>query len=312
MLPALRIALEGRGLRGRLPPRRADHLRAAFVLHASKRRAQRRQMIALNELFGTAGIRPVWLKGAESLLDPDFASGARVMYDLDVWIIDEGEQQEALRLMAAAGWRTFAEDEAKRGWERSHHFKPMQHADWPVPVELHRTLLVRDQAAVLPLGEVVPALRWIDWDGGRCGRLDPVSGAALAAVQASTMAYAEFSLGRVPLMKSLDFVQRLDRDFGGTIPPALRSRLETRSARRSADQLLTFTAEYFGTLPPPRPQRRYIRAVERDLTHPRLNTLLGNAGDFIERRTLGLLREPERLSEMVRDWAGGLTRRPPA
>lgn len=258
-------------------------------------------MKALNRLLAGAGIRPVWLKGAESLLDPDFANGTRVMLDLDLWIVEAEAQQEALHLMAGAGWRSPTESDRLRGWAESHNFKPLKHEDWPAFVELHRWPTERWQAGVIAPEAAAASIRWSDWDAGPFGRLSPLDGALLAIIQATSMAYADFPLGRVRLMKSLDAVERIFRDFGGAIPPDMAARLDHPAIRSKARQWLTFAATYFGMPQQGPPDDAYCRAVVRDIRHPRLNALLGHGADMLQRRLGGLAREPQRLPGIIAD-----------
>lgn len=301
VLPSLKAALDRHALAGEVPDKLGAFLDMVFALHIERRTVLRRQVKAINRLLAGAGIRPVWLKGAETLLDPDFASGTRVMLDLDLWVIEPAAQQEALRLMAGAGWRSPPETDRQRGWAESHHFKPLKHEDWPAFVELHRWPTERWQAGVIAPEAAAASIRWADWDAGPFGRLSPLDGALLAIIQATSMAYADFPLGRVRLMKSLDAVERIVREFGGTIPPAMAARLAQPAIRTKARQWLTFVATYFGMPQEGRPDDAYCRAVVRDIRHPRLNAALGHGADILQRRLGGLAREPHRLPGIIAD-----------
>ena len=301
VLPAMARAIDRHALRGRLPDDLVQFLDAIFALNAERRAALRRQMIALNQRLAGAGIVPVWMKGAETLIAADWASRDRVMRDLDLWIVDTEARRAALDLLDGDGWLTFAADEGKRGWDLSHHDRPLHHPDWPAPIEIHRSPVIRQQALVLPSRATADAVLWSRWEGGPFGQLDPVSGALLSLVQATAMAHADFALGRVPLMKSLDFAERIERDFGGMLPAAMRTRLALPSIRRLAPRMLTFVAEFYGMPLPVQSDRSYVRAVERDLLQPRLNAAIGASKDFLGRRAVGLLQEPGRLPGLLRD-----------
>ncbi len=307
VLPTLARAIDRHALRGRVPADLVLFLDTIFALNAERRAELRRQMVALNRRLAGAGIVPVWMKGAETLFAAngkidDGTTGDRVMRDLDLWIVEPEAQRAAQDLLSSDGWQTFAEDESKRGWDLSHHERPLHHPDWPAPIEIHRAPVARQQAAVLPNRETAEAVVWSSFEGGPFGRLDPVSGALLSLVQATAMAHADFALGRVPLMKSLDLVERIERDFGGSLPATMRARLALPPIRRCAARLLTFTAAFYGMPAPAEADRAYLRAVERNLLRPRLNAAMGGAADLLGRRALGLLREPGRAPGILRDW----------
>lgn len=301
VLPSLKRALDRHALAGDLPDELGAFLDMVFTLHVERRTVLRRQAKAINRLLAGAGIRPVWLKGAETLLDPDFASGTRVMLDLDLWVVEPDAQQETLRLMADAGWQVPPEADRRRGWAELHHFKPLRHADWPAFVEVHRWPTERWQAGVLPIEATAARIDWSEWPGGPFGLLDRQSAALLAIIQATAMADADFPLGRVRLMKSLDVVERMLRDFGGAIPPDMAARLDHPSIRTKARRLLTFATTYYG-MPQQGPNDdTYCRAVERDILDPRLNAVLGHGADILQRRLGGLAREPQRLPGIIAD-----------
>jgi len=304
VLPSLKAALDRHGLAGRLPDDLGSFLDMVFALHVERRGALRRQMKAINRLLADAGIRPVWLKGAESLLDPDHAAaGTRVMLDLDLWIIEPEAQQEALRRMAGGGWRVTPESDQKRGWAECHHYKPLQHDDWPAAVEVHRWPVARWQADVMPYDATAAAVAWSTWDGGPFGLLDRQSALVLAIIQSTAMTGPDFALGRLKLMKSLDVVERLARDFGGAVPPAVADRIEHPSIRARVRRLLSFAADFYGIDPPPQRDDAYLHAVMRNIRHPRLNALLGHGADTLQRRLGGLAREPQRLPGILADMA---------
>jgi len=132
--------------------------------------------------------------------------------------------------------------------------------------------------------------------------------ALFAFVQATAMAYAGFMHGSVPLMKSLDFVERIAAHFGGAVPPAMLERLQTPSIARFAAPFLTFASAYHG-LPGAVPaDDRYVRAVSRNLLHPRLNAIVGGVADLVGRRGRTILAEPERIPGILGDWAGQIAR----
>ncbi len=123
------------------------------------------------------------------------------MNDLDLWLIGGDAQAEGLNLLGGGGLATRDDELRQRGWDRSHHLPPPQTRGLAGAARTAPPAVVRRQAAVPPTDATARAVIWGDWEGGGHGRLDPLSGALLAFVQATAMAYAGFVHGRVPLMK---------------------------------------------------------------------------------------------------------------
>ena len=84
------------------------------------------------------GIRGVALKGAAELLDPVFPEPAfRFLSDIDI-LVPEGDIERAAARLRALGAMPTEISDVDRG--SHHHLEPLLHPDWPVPVELHRSL----------------------------------------------------------------------------------------------------------------------------------------------------------------------------
>ncbi len=311
LLPELSLSVNRHGLDRVMPAELCAFLDTLFLLNAERRAQLRGQMVAVSQILTGAGLQPIWIKGATTLIGDDFARSGRVMHDLDVWLVGDEQQQAALRLLAEAGCVDIGEHENMlRAW--SHHHPPLQHPDWPARIEVHRRPIKRMPAPLVTESELASAVLWSHWEGGATGTPDAMSGALLSLAHATVMADASFQLGSVSLMKSLDFVARIARDFGGALPPAMQARIDASSMRVQANRMLTFMADYYDMPPPVRCDRGYIAAVERGIRRPRLNAVIGGAIDIVTRRLARLAFEPDRIPSLLKDGLLQLVQRRPS
>ncbi|UOK71943.1 nucleotidyltransferase family protein [Ancylobacter polymorphus] len=303
LIPALSVALARHGLGDRVDAELADILAAVADWNTERNEGLRRQMRAVSAALNAAGIAPVWLKGALTLLPPAGPAAGRQMSDLDLWLPEAAAQRTAGAVLRGLGY-----DAEGHEWKEGAHYPPYFHPDEMARIELHRTVLDPDQSALLPPEEAAQAVEWLDWDGLRIGRLDPLGRLLNAFAQCTRPQDHLLRVSTVPLMKALEFVVRIHDDFGGTLPPAFVERAVAAGWERPAQRLLTVTERYFG-LPSPLPaDPAQLEMLERFTRHPRwhytrraLRTAVGAEG-------WGLWREPWRIPGIV---AGYLARMAP-
>ena len=300
LIPALSVALARHGLGDLVDAELADILAAVADWNTERNEGLRRQMRRVTAAFNAAGLEPVWLKGALTLLPPDGPAAGRQMMDLDVWLPEPAAQHRGAEVLRGLGYDAEGY-ESKEGA----HYPPYFHPAEMARIELHRTVLEPDQSALLPPEEAAQGVEWLDWDGLRIGRLDPQGRALNAFAQCTRPQDHILRVSTVPLMKALEFVARIHDEFGGTLPPAFVERVVAAGWERPARRLLTVTERYFG-LPNPLPaDSAQLEMLERFTRHPRwhytrraLRTAVGAEG-------WGLWREPWRIPGIV---AGYLAR----
>ncbi len=139
--------------------------------------AIRDQLASVGAILQRAGLRGVVLKGAADLLDPLFPDPAfRFLSDVDL-LLPGAEAEAAFAALTDAG-AIPRQDAARPG---HHHLAPLDHPDWPVPVELHLRLGPARYAAPLTAAltaALTTALPDTAGDAGLSG-LSGLSGLAL-------------------------------------------------------------------------------------------------------------------------------------
>jgi hypothetical protein len=124
------------------------HLRSSAASLAERRRVLARHLTGLIARLNGAGIEPIILKGAQSLLtgDPPW----RYLRDFDLLVPDRADEAQAE--LVAMGFEV-AHSEAGRG--RRHHLPPLVRQDFPGFVEIHRRAGNQYVRTLLPTGELV-------------------------------------------------------------------------------------------------------------------------------------------------------------
>ena len=283
-------------LASRLDLEIADLLAAIAVLNADRNEGLRRQMKVITRACNAAGVRPVWLKGACDLLPERGPESGRMMLDLDFWVPDVADQRRTHDVLNNLGYSWEEMEPTHYSLEPDrHHYPPYLHPDEMARIELHRFVVSLENQPILPNDEAERNIEWLEWEGTRIGRLDPMFGMLCSFVQCTSGGTGEFEHGYIPLMKACDFVKRIHEDFGGQIPSAMIARLERAGWERTARQFFTLTELYFG-LPNPLPaDGRLVQAMERRILHPQVQFCIMNTRLLLSNRGLNLLRRPSRI-----------------
>lgn len=292
LLPALSVALARHGLEDRVDADVADILAAVADWNTERNEGFRRQMRVLSAAFNAAGLEPVWLKGALTLLPPAGPAAGRLMMDLDVWFAGESRQRAAMAVLRGLGYSSESEVAGPR------HYPPFFHPGEMARVELHRSI-VGPHEALLPVDVAAAGVESLDWDGLRIGQLDPLSRALCSLAQCTSPDSERLATAEVPLMKALDFATRMHDDFGGVVPVALIERAAQAGWERSTQRFLTLTEAYFG-LPNPFPADvALLRMLERYTLRPRWHHTLRAFRSLVSTGGRGVLRAPGRAPGMM-------------
>lgn len=138
VLPALYLRFKRHGILHLLPAELAEHLRMVYELNLQRNTKIRAQIDTINRLFATAGIVPVYLKGAANILDDLYIDlGERMLGDIDLLVSDE-EFLTAANILKAEGYEhnyPFFEEELAN----TKHFPRLVHPVELADVEIHRS-----------------------------------------------------------------------------------------------------------------------------------------------------------------------------
>lgn len=293
LIPALSVALARHELGDRVDDEFADLLAAVADWNTERNEGFRRQMRTVTAAFNAAGLEPVWLKGALTLLPPDGPAAGRQMMDLDVWLPGESAQRAAIEVLRGLGYASEDSD-----WEGLRHFPPFFHPDEMARLELHRTILDVDDA-LLPPDIAAAGVERLDWEGLRIGRLDPLGRALCSLAQCTSRQPHRLATAEVPLMKALDFVTCIHDAFGGTVPPTLIARVQAAGWGPSTQRFLTLTEDLFGLPSPLAADRALVRRLERFTRRPRWHLTLKALQSLFGAGGRQVLRDPRWAPALV-------------
>jgi hypothetical protein len=137
VLPSVYLRFKRYGIISDLPGELNDHLKMIYELNYQRNTAILAQISRINRLFATAGIVPVYLKGAGNLLDHLYEdAGERMLGDIDL-LVSDAEFFQAVKLLKDEGYEQpcpFFEDEKAT----TKHFPRLAHPKEPADVEIHR------------------------------------------------------------------------------------------------------------------------------------------------------------------------------
>lgn len=296
LIPVLSVALARHGLVDRVDPELAELLAAVAAWNTERNEGFRRQMRTLSAALNAAGLQPVWLKGALTLLPPQGPAAGRQMMDLDVWLPEESAQRGAMAVLRSLGYVSDGPVESQR------HYPPFFHPDEMARVELHHSV-VAPYETLLSDDEAARGVEWLDWEGLRIGRLDPLARLLCSLPQCTDPDGWWLGIAETPLVKALDLVQRVHDDFAGTVPAAFVARVRQAGWERSARGLLTVTEAYFG-LPNPLPaEPTHLRRLERFAGSPRWHYTVRAAQSFFSHGGRRILRAPWQVPAMAAVYA---------
>ncbi|RTL81200.1 MAG: hypothetical protein EKK29_18365 [Hyphomicrobiales bacterium] len=170
VLPALHRALVAEKMETEPPDDAREALEGVYLLNRERNRALRAQMLELSHLLNGLGVAPVWLKGATTLLNEDWAASARMMVDLDFWIEDERAYDNILATFDLDGYQTCEGDTGENHLEH-HHFAPRYKKGRPASVEFHKSPCELKFQDLLDGARAIDRVEWIAWEGTEIGQL---------------------------------------------------------------------------------------------------------------------------------------------
>ena len=156
VLPALWSAYERNGIAPLIPEELAEHMAAIYALNAVRSRRITEQCQRIHERLASAGMHPLFFKGAALLMMGLFRdSGDRMMEDIDL-LLPEAEIPGAVDLLLKEGYLRHPVDEEKKVvYTDHHHLPPMYHPREVTTLEIHRYPVHEDFRKYLAAEEVI-------------------------------------------------------------------------------------------------------------------------------------------------------------
>ncbi|CAK0743980.1 conserved hypothetical protein [Gammaproteobacteria bacterium] len=268
VLPNLYLALREKGLLADIPPDLTTALEGFHTLNALHNVRLRQQMREVSGLLNSVGLRPIWLKGATHLMAADWKNSGRMMVDLDFWLPEAAQHVPALACLSNAGY-AIPDQYHGMDFSKSHHHAPLMREGESVYLEVHRQVVATHISALLPDVAAQAQVEWLDWEGYRVGRLAASDRLMHAYIQCAEMNGNSIALGRISLMKILDFLDRLDDLCWTTPPPEWFAQLDCPPWRKNARRLFTFLEHDFNLASPLPRDGYYRRRLAGFLTYPK-------------------------------------------
>ena len=257
VLPNLYLGLQARGLLNQLPAEFSETLEGFKCLNTLRNARLRNQMLELSTALNAVGVWPIWLKGANHLLETDWQNSGRMMLDLDVWLPDPAQRAAAVVCLTQLGYVVPGEY-LESDFEASQHLAPRFRAGEVARIELHRSIVSPAVAQLLPDREALARVEWIAWEGQRVGRLSLPDRLRHSYIQCTEMSGNAMFRAQIPLMKVLDCVQLAQAcgDVFGS--KAFVGQLEQLPWRLRSRQFLSYLERDFGLASPLAPDGSYI------------------------------------------------------
>lgn len=219
LLPRLWHEIEARA--DALPVAVAELLAAVDALNQDRNARMRRQTCEVIALLNAVDVEPVILKGNALLMSGQLKARARMVNDIDVWVAEEKRQTAAIAALERAGYAT---KQPVAGFRKadSHHFPPFFIDGGAGRVELHHALIRPALRGLMDEDAAARRLERVEAKGLRYRLLHRDDALSLSYIQSTHMAVPGFETARVPLMKWVDFVDRVAE----TDKPAIASRAD--------------------------------------------------------------------------------------
>jgi hypothetical protein len=219
-------------------------------------------LLTLCRAFNRAGIEPVLLKGAPLLLAREPAGYRRMMLDLDIWVPDGHQLDQAVRSLHDLGYRMH-EDPATSS--HTQHYPPFFHDGEIARVELHWDIVNTRLSELMDQKACAAAAVPRESDGIRYRVLDERTALALSYLQCRLGVGAQ--KGYVTMMKWLDFLDRAHRL--NIVAPRTRAELGLRGEWEQSDrQFLTALSDWADYPHGGERDDRFVRCWERSYREP--------------------------------------------
>lgn len=184
-----------------LPATLFDAFSLAEEANGARNAMIREQLAETLARFNAAGIVPIVLKGGARLVDGTFTLSERFMEDLDL-LIPEPQIAEAVAILDAAGYAPFGDE--SRLAEEHHHLPALWHDEWPVCLEIHRTVTHDWYPALLSASGIFEHARPVAF-GGATARIASPSDSLLHLVVHAQVNHKRLLSGSVLLSEVVEF-----------------------------------------------------------------------------------------------------------
>jgi Uncharacterised nucleotidyltransferase len=198
------------------------------------------QVREVGKILNASNVVPVLLKGGANLLRGLYPDPAmRVMADLDMLVPAEA-LDACVGALRKAGFKLLTDYR----YPGEHHYPPIGHPDFPLPLELHHRVLAHPYDRFLTADEMRESAVAISFDGVSLAVPSPTC-AVVQNIAHAQLSNHDYLYGRIDLRVLVDFVL-LTRTYASEIDwHATRGRFDCGSARIALDFHLLCARELF-------------------------------------------------------------------
>lgn len=227
--PAIWVGLREQGLLDCVPSDVSAYLRELYRLNLQRNQALRLQALEAVRQLNAIGVEPLLLKGGAQLFANAYRDyGERVMTDLDL-LVPRARAAASLETLRRLGYGSSQADEIR--FTEHHHYAPLfRPGDYAV-IEVHRELLFRTAAQLVPTDSIWGHTERLAVKGGVLRILSPTY-RVLHSVIHSEIVDRAHERGQVPL-RSLHELVSLIRMYNADVQwPTIRALLSSHGQGR--------------------------------------------------------------------------------
>lgn len=199
VLPRLATSLSSKA--ADCPSHVIDYLDAVLTMSRMRNERMRAQLVTLIKCLNDAGVTPIVIKGATTLLDEAADVGERAMLDIDIWTPHAVDQAIAADRLKQLGYEM---REPLESYEDCQHLPPFFKDGELARIELHRKMVNPHFSALVNEDAATASSKESEFGGARFKLLEPRFALALSYIQCRWSCEE----GTLTIMKWLDLLDR--------------------------------------------------------------------------------------------------------
>lgn len=294
VLPRLYLQLNSVNSTTKVPQDFLEALEGFYELNKLYNFKLRNQVLETTRLLNQQGIKPIWLKGAITLLSPQWEKSPRTMLDLDLYIADQDDQVKTLNSLSAFGYNIQPES-VGHDYTHSQHFAPVIKPGCPARLEVHKSIAAISCSDLLSNEQALANIQWISTEELHYGILSNTDQIMQSYLQCTEQASDCLHPRTTPrLMKILDFLDRFSTADELNIWFNQNRALQESPWNSKAGDFASHLDTFFGYVIDHPKNSHYVRRIKFTLNFPKLdyaNYFVQHGWHLLKSGKLGRVRE---------------------